>query len=1046
MKEICEKEKIELDVSPPDTQQLNGLPANLWHLAVDAATYVLNRTCHKGINFEIPLNKFDPREKSGLKYISRFGCLAYRKILNKSDLKKFSTRTYSQEKSSKNKDSLKRYFLVGYSSNSYKLLDIQSGEIINTRDVRLRPSVVYKDVCDEIKSSAIPTVDETINYDEWFSNANAELEILKQTSLNKPFTRSEARKLEIQQNLIALAKFDDKGDVFALINNDPVTYSEAISREDGKEWLEAIEEEKSSMVENDVWDIVRRDELEPGTKILSHRWVFHEPVYMEVPEGVLSDDVRGEYVCKLKKSLYGLKISPKKWNERLESEIREIGLENTLNEPCLFTFHQDGIIAVIVIYVDDLIVASNNAEKMKEIVDKLSSNFKISDLGELKKYLGINIIRDKKNKVMTLDQREYVDKILERFEMSNCKSVKTPMVERGVMNKELKALEESEEGSERTRDYSLRYEGKCDELEVYADASFRDVQPSMKTTEGYIIKLFGDVISWAARKRKRRVTSTCEAEFRALNEALREMKCLQSTIKGVMNRYLYPVVAYCDSDSAVKCTTVTSKPKLKHVIETEAQLMSSRGRGRGRGRGQGQDQGGDPDLITTILRQQTEILRALQGNPSGTISIKTDYKLTSDMRFDVWYDSFSSELSALDLLDIIQTNIIPNRNYTSNEIVIRKNKVRHILINRIDTSYHNKIVNIRDPLEALTKIKEFRKAEINSTSSTLQKQLEDLRFNKGSESVAEFILRFEAAVQKFEMLCKPLENDAKCNRFIIAVREQYSLYELTAETRFIQSNYDELMKLCLWFESNEKEKQVLVTEPASAFRFGDDRGGVSQGQNSRGGRGFGGRGHRGGGRGFGAGRGNRGNRSNRGSGVGRGTGRGNGYGNGYGNFSNYGNFPTRGGFQHRGRFQNPRHSSEERRTDYCFNCGANKHRASECFIEPGSGIRFCYKCHKYAQHISSSCPLATRALHEVRLTNETSTSNEISTSGQSGVVLAAGVEQMRSEIGKSKITFVADCGASEHLIRDCDILKNKRDRQVSLRGASEDVHVDITQS
>lgn len=51
------------------------------------------------------------------------------------------------------------------------------------------------------------------------------------------------------------------------------------------------------------------------------------------------------------------------------------------------------------------------------------------------------------------------------------------------------------------------------------------------------------------------------------------MKCLQSTIKGVMNRYLYPVVAYCDSDSAVKCTTVTSKPKLKHVIETEAQLV-----------------------------------------------------------------------------------------------------------------------------------------------------------------------------------------------------------------------------------------------------------------------------------------------------------------------------------------------------------------------------------------------------------------------------------------------------------------------------------------
>ncbi|CAG7831714.1 unnamed protein product [Allacma fusca] len=124
-----------------------------------------------------------------------------------------------------------------------------------------------------------------------------------------------------------------------------------------------------------------------------------------------------------------------------------------------------------------------------------------------------------------------------------------------------------------SRDLKLVYSSLTNEVEIYTDASYKDLKPSNKTTEGFIIKVFGDVISWAARKRRRRVTSTCEAEFRVLNEGIREMKCIQSTIKSVMRDYIYPVVAFCDSESAIKCTTVTSKPKLKHVIEEEEQLV-----------------------------------------------------------------------------------------------------------------------------------------------------------------------------------------------------------------------------------------------------------------------------------------------------------------------------------------------------------------------------------------------------------------------------------------------------------------------------------------
>ena len=72
-------------------------------------------------------------------------------------------------------------------------------------------------------------------------------------------------------------------------------------------------------------------------------------------------------MCKLERVLYGLKISPKKWNKRFSEEIPKLRLENELHEPCLLTWRKSGQMAVILLYVDDMFTASNIKEKREEI-------------------------------------------------------------------------------------------------------------------------------------------------------------------------------------------------------------------------------------------------------------------------------------------------------------------------------------------------------------------------------------------------------------------------------------------------------------------------------------------------------------------------------------------------------------------------------------------------------------------------------------------------------------------------------------------------------
>lgn len=117
--------------------------------------------------------------------------------------------------------------------------------------------------------------------------------------------------------------------------------------------------------------IINKHDLEArqsGVKTAFLNSKLLHPIYVEIPEGYdCSEEDRKTKVWKLNRALYGLKISPKRWYKRFYEEALKLGLEHDNNEPCLFTWRKEGRVAIVVLYVDDMITACNDPEKLKEI-------------------------------------------------------------------------------------------------------------------------------------------------------------------------------------------------------------------------------------------------------------------------------------------------------------------------------------------------------------------------------------------------------------------------------------------------------------------------------------------------------------------------------------------------------------------------------------------------------------------------------------------------------------------------------------------------------
>ncbi|GJU86019.1 retrotransposon protein, putative, ty1-copia subclass [Tanacetum coccineum] len=153
---------------------------------------------------------------------------------------------------------------------------------------------------------------------------------------------------------------------------------------------------------------------------------LEEEIYMEQPEGFI-DPNHPRKVCKLQRSIYGLKQASRSWNKRFDEEIKKFGFHQNLDEPCVYQKASGSNIIFLILYVDDIILMGNHIPSLQEVKTYLDKCFFMKDLGEAAFILGIKIYKDRSRRLIGLSQNAYLDKILKRYRMDNSKRGSIPM-------------------------------------------------------------------------------------------------------------------------------------------------------------------------------------------------------------------------------------------------------------------------------------------------------------------------------------------------------------------------------------------------------------------------------------------------------------------------------------------------------------------------------------------------------------------------------------------------------------------------------------------
>nr|KYP50832.1 Retrovirus-related Pol polyprotein from transposon TNT 1-94 [Cajanus cajan] len=143
-----------------------------------------------------------------------------------------------------------------------------------------------------------------------------------------------------------------------------------------------------------------------------------EEVYMQLPLGCMVPKRHSQKVCRLKKSLYGLKQSPRAWFGRFTEAMIAFGYHQSNSDHTLFLKKQHGKITTIIIYIDDMMVTENDHEERKALQNYLSGKFEMKDFGPLKYFLGIEVSRSKTG--LFLSQRKYILDLLRETGMEGC--------------------------------------------------------------------------------------------------------------------------------------------------------------------------------------------------------------------------------------------------------------------------------------------------------------------------------------------------------------------------------------------------------------------------------------------------------------------------------------------------------------------------------------------------------------------------------------------------------------------------------------------------
>ncbi|XP_019190294.1 PREDICTED: uncharacterized protein LOC109184712 [Ipomoea nil] len=292
-----------------------------------------------------------------------------------------------------------------------------------------------------------------------------------------------------------------------------------------------------------------------------------EEVYMTLPPGFNTE--KPNQVCRLLRSLYGLKQASRQWNEKLCTALLSIGFDQSKSDPSLFTKGKGDKFIAVLVYVDDILVTSPNISQITDLKSFLDETFSIKDLGKVGYFLGIEAVMNSSG--LHLSQRKYALDILTEEGFLECKPVNTPMVpghqlqhDDGVpladvskyrrlvgrllyltatrpdiaytvqqLSQYIDAPTDSHlSAAHRVLRYiksslgqGLFYPKGVDlQLNVFSDSDWASCVDTRKSITGYCIFLGTSLISWKSKKQATVSRSSSEAEYRALATTVCEVQ------------------------------------------------------------------------------------------------------------------------------------------------------------------------------------------------------------------------------------------------------------------------------------------------------------------------------------------------------------------------------------------------------------------------------------------------------------------------------------------------------------------------------------------
>lgn len=342
--------------------------------------------------------------------------------------------------------------------------------------------------------------------------------------------------------------------------------------------------------------------------------ILQEEIYMKVPEGINADN--NNKVCKLHKSIYGLKQSSRCWYEHFDKTIKGLNFKSSLIDPCLYILDKGDITKniYVILYVDDILISTGDKSAMSSFKIHLMNKFKMKDLQDVKHFLGIRVQRTENT--ITLDQSYYLKTVLKKFNMSECRPVSTPLENKlnyhelnsdetidapcrnligclmyamlctrpdlcisinilsryqSKSNKELwiclKRVLRYIKGSIDLKLIYKRSDTCVNMIEGYVDSDWGNNEVDRKSTTGYLFRAFENcTISWNSKRQASVAASSTEAEYMALFECVKEAIWLRNLLSSINLNMQLPITIFEDNNGCISIArNSTNHKRTKHI-------------------------------------------------------------------------------------------------------------------------------------------------------------------------------------------------------------------------------------------------------------------------------------------------------------------------------------------------------------------------------------------------------------------------------------------------------------------------------------------------